>query len=328
MAKESEPQQTSAEDVAEWLRDVLDEQARVVEVRAPLSEVPLRSQRFPGGANGTVDEAGIKAIAERILRVCQADARTHGAPLVMYTLVALRAEGEDTPHGTIASRRVAVAGRRMAAGEAQPAALETMSNANMMAVHIKHVENLGRLMLSRLEQADTHSLELIAIYKSELASAREDKHKVETQLAASFTQRLETYRQLEELTSLSVERQMSARRIQLEEEKQKWMTDQLSLLLPLAANRLLGGGPGKGGPLVGEGITALLGSLKPEQIEGIIQSANLEPTQAAALAELYATAGAAYQKRVEGQKRRTEAALSPAPAAEESNGAPTRGPAS
>lgn len=322
--------QTTAEDVAEWLRDVIDEGATTIELRAPLAETPLRTVRLKDGDAGDVE--ALAKLAGRLHAACVGDAKTHARDAILYTLVASAGDPAVANAMTIASLRVSVAGRAGAASSAMVPGggqLETIGANAATALNFRHIENLGRLMLARLDQADTHALEIIALYRSEVERRDKRLEQAESRLDRAFETQLSVYKQLEELTSLAAERELARKKGALAEERQRWIEEKLDLVVPLALNRFVGGGPGKG-IAVPEAVHAFLGSLKPDQIDGIISAGKFSPDQATALYELYSSVGAEYQKKLEGRKRR-ELAAKETPAQEDGNGAPAppaRGPAS
>jgi hypothetical protein len=316
-----QPPSTSPEDVLEWLRDVVAEGARRVELRAPLSDAPVRVARF-GDNDMPADK--LEAAAQKLHKAAAVDARTHGRALVMYSLLALGSDGS-----VVGSFRLGIGGVERTADE-DAATLGGVGLQSILSTVGKLNENLARLMMTRFQQVETGSLELVAVLQKQLQEERAHSAAKDKQLNDSAEQRLAWYQKLEELNNQALEREMERKRAEGKERRQDELVEQLKTYLPLGLNRLFGGGKGKGGPLGNEMMMRFLASLKPEQIEAFTSSSALEPEQTVMLAELFVSFGKEYERKLAGDKRRALAAKS-----ETDNGvaaaeteAPPRAPAS
>jgi hypothetical protein len=91
-------------------------------------------------------------------------------------------------------------------------------------------------------------------------------------------------------------RELAQKAYLLEEKRQDMLEKKIDLLVPIVFNRLMGGGPGKGTPYLGEEmVRQFLGSLQPEVVEKIM--AGLPAEQTALFSELYLAYAAAEEKR-------------------------------
>lgn len=313
------PPSTSPEDVLEWVRDVVAEGARRIELRAPLSDAPVRVARF-GDNDAPPDK--LESAAQKLHKAATVDARTHGRALVMYALLALAADGS-----VVGSFRLGVGGVERSADE-DAATLGGVGLQSIISTVGKLNENLSRLMMTRFQQVETGALELVATLQKQLAEERAHSAGKDKQLNDSAEQRLAWYQKLEELNNQALEREMERKRLAGKEKRQDELVEQLKSYLPLALNRLLGGGKGKGGPLGNEMMMRFLGSLKPEQIESLTESANLTADQTVILSELFVTFGKEYERRLAGEKRRALAMKEAENGLQEAEEPPPRAPAS
>jgi hypothetical protein len=91
-----------------------------------------------------------------------------------------------------------------------------------------------------------------------------------------------------------MQQELQRKQFELDERRQKYLTDKLDNFAPVALNRLLGGGPGTGKlPMGDELIKQLFGKMSGERVEALLtgQPITLSPDEAMLAAEIYATFG-------------------------------------
>jgi hypothetical protein len=90
----------------------------------------------------------------------------------------------------------------------------------------------------------------------------------------------------ERLLSMQHQRDMEKRALDLKEKNEDMMREKAGLLVPLVVNKLAPGAmPNAGANFLSSTIESLMGSLTPQQIEGVL--AALSPEQGALIASLY-----------------------------------------
>jgi hypothetical protein len=91
------------------------------------------------------------------------------------------------------------------------------------------------------------------------------------------------------------------------------------MLFPIAMNRLLGGGPGKGTPFFGEEmVRQIMGNIKPDEVDAFMRTTNMRPELQALFTELYL----AYWQKEQARKAAEEKAAAEANGAAPSGSAP------
>jgi hypothetical protein len=101
--------------------------------------------------------------------------------------------------------------------------------------------------------------------------------------------RIDLYEAFEEALSQKQMRELETRKAVLDEKRHQYLADRLDMLMPLALNRFLGGGPGKGAPAGTELARSLLGSMSPQQVDAMLTGQPFSWTreQTSVIAELY-----------------------------------------
>jgi hypothetical protein len=85
-----------------------------------------------------------------------------------------------------------------------------------------------------------------------------------------------------------MDRELQRQDMKVAEERQKSLGKRIDMVLPIVVNRLLGGGPGKGTPYLGEEmIRQIMGNLTEAEFAGIMRMATLRPEVQMLFLELY-----------------------------------------
>jgi hypothetical protein len=98
------------------------------------------------------------------------------------------------------------------------------------------------------------------------------------------------------------------------------------MLFPVAMNRLLGGGPGKGTPFLGEEmVRQIMGNISPDEIDAFMRSASMRPELQALFSELYLAYWNKEQarKKADADKAASDANTPPQPDADEKGNQPS-----
>lgn len=294
------PPSTALEETIEWLADVARDGAKRVELRAPLGDAPLRVVRF---GDSDVSDNEIKVRAERIHRLAVGDARSHGRRLVVYALNAYDKSGE-----ILGSFRLQIGGEARS-DDLDAQTLEASGGVErVLTVVVKHNENLTRLTMARLEQLETGALEHAALIREDLLRERARTVELSAQLDTSVTMRLETYKRLEEMHSMHLERQLAIEAADKKGKREDRVMGMIETYGPLVFNRVAGGGPGKGGPLGKDMMQKLWASFSTTQLKAMVAAGDLSTEQLAIFLELAESYGEEYEQKQQGEARRLEAA--------------------
>jgi hypothetical protein len=120
-----------------------------------------------------------------------------------------------------------------------------------------------------------------------------------------------------------MERERARVEMKLADDRQKYVAEKIDMLFPIAMNRLLGGGPGKGTPFFGEEmVRQIMGHIKPDEVDAFMRSANMRPELQALFAELYLAYWNKEQARKAAEEKKA-AANGASPAANEESSEPS-----
>ena len=262
------PEYTSETEIAEWVESVKSD-----------GVVRLALKASGGVTHIKLFELAANADPMRIAKTAIERAKTRGATMgcvrAMFFLYAYSAAGGEH----VDEQVIVVPGGNAGKGESseEGTAQERMTNHLLRA----HVE-LHRLLITSQESRSIASERII-----ESLSAQLDRHE---------RRRIETLDLHEKLVDGHERRDLAQKQFLLEEKRQDMLERKIDLLAPILVNRLMGGGPGKGTPYMGEEmVKQLLGSLAPETVEKLMSS--LPAEQTALFSELYMAYAAAEEKR-------------------------------
>jgi hypothetical protein len=292
------PTYTTEGEVSEWIESLKPEGIVRLELRSASGDRAV--WRRPLAANSD----SVKLASLAIQR-----AKSNGAGMscvrATFFLRAFDSSGGDA----LDEQTIVVAGGNAGKGESseEGTALERW-NSHLLKSHAE----LHRLLVSSQEGRQMASERLIT-----QLGARLDNHE------DRYVKVLALY---ETLVSHQAEREQAARQFTLDERKQEMLGKKLDQVTPIVMNRLLGGGPGKGTPFMGEEmVKQLLANMSKDTIDKIM--AGLPPEQSALFAEIYmayATANEAAEK-AEKQKINEGASVSSAGAGGGGGGASSSG---
>jgi hypothetical protein len=267
------PPTTSESDVQSWLEDIKHEKPEKLDLR----------RDFDGGrlASFTWDASSLTDITGRIMRAAQRDGAARPLKVVTYTVRAERTGGDADG---ISSCTVVVPGASSKEGDKAPD--DFSPNVIGLFTHLlRQNTELHRLLLS------SHEGRTLALERQLLAlEARNDdankRHMVLLRLS-------------DDLAMAKLERETQAATQKLEEKRLGYAIEKFDHMLPIALNRLFGGGPGKGLAAKDELLDALLGKMSADRIAAIMSGEPfvLSEQERMIFAELYTSAGAKHKAR-------------------------------
>jgi len=287
------------EDVREWLEGVLEQGADRLELRAKHDDARVRQWTL--AANDTAREKpASEKLAGQITREAQRDGACQAAASVTYVVFAFRGESE----GYVARLLLQVEGRvRKGPRDDEP---ESANFSGLLGTMMKHQAELHRLLIMSQEgraEADARTIDRLL----------EQNNQHEAKRSAL----LEAW---EKVQSMQMERERARVEMVLSEQRQKWVAGKLDMLIPIAANRFLGGGPGKGTPYTGEEmVRQIMGNIKPHEVDAFMRSAQLRPELQALFTELYLSYWTKEQQRRAAEEKAEAEANGVDPSAAEGN---------
>jgi hypothetical protein len=266
------PTYTTEGEVAEWIESLKPEGVVRFELRTTSGDKAVL--RMSLAANSDSNK-----LADRALKRARSTGLGMTCVRATFFLHAFDASGSDA----VEEQTIVVAGANAGKGESseEGTALERW-NSHLLKSHAE----LHRLLVSSQEGRQMASERLITQLGSRLDSHEERYVKV-----------LALY---ETLVSHQYEREQAARQHTLDEKKFEILGRKIDQLTPIVTNRLLGGGPGKGTPFMGEEmVKQLLANMSKETIDKIM--AGLPAEQSALFAELYMAYAAANEAQEKAQ---------------------------
>ena len=257
---------TKLESVQEWIEDVRGQKAKRLELHSKLDAGLIRTWRL--GDNDGEDTA---TIAGQIYR--RAEREGQGVPVVRATFILFAFLDEGAVH---CDRTTIIVDGSNAKGKSGEGVEEYDSSQTGLLTQLMRTNlDQTRLILNSQESRHVHAEQLID---------RLQKDNVQLQ-----SERIKVWSLLEQVQTMHLEREQLRNAMRLEEKRDEFIFEKLSMMLPVALNRVMGGGPGKGTPFFGEEMTRqLLGSLTPEQTDAMLknQPLQLSESQLALIAEL------------------------------------------
>lgn len=254
----------------------------------------------------------LDALARTIATFVRSDAKTQTGMRARYLLLSYRATAIATVRVGDYLHRIAIdapaSGATTAKGDAVTA-LTTQMQAVIASEQARSGE-MHRLLLATHAQWQESNQ---AIVSRTLLSVEKALTQAAARIEGYEARHLEQLALTDRLLSMQEERQAARDQAALDKEKHAFTREKLDMLVPVLLNRIMGGGPGKGTPYFGEEIVSrLLGGLKPEQVESLMQTGKLalSPEQLMLVGELYMS----YGERATAQKRALNGAA-PAPEA-------------
>lgn len=271
-------------------------------------EVELR-QLVHGAANRpllswNLAEVELEQLAREILQYAQSDADAFGTPNT-YVVVAYfeieRVPGATSPAFRLRSSVSGVSLNGQIHGPDDVLETEPATRAGQHAQMMRHNEALMRNTIGGFSQVLAASNQVISSLQIELRRRADKEEAVEKR-------QMELMQLFESITTEHHKRQLEERRAQTNEKYRAMAFEELSLVLPVIANRFL---QSKGMPGVFrermtpeiEMIDRFFASLTPQQIERMMVVGGLTPAQQIAIGEAYQ----AFQQRNERMKGNGEA---------------------
>ena len=291
MANRPEVKPTTKDEVIAWL-GLQDEKTTSLDLRRNGS--PKRVQRFAVAANGELD-----ALAEKILKCAEIDGASRAVPMVNYELGAWGPTSDQDGDGNL-TIRIRGAGNGHSDDLDQP-------DLGAAFVHVLRSHgDLTRLLVSSKDAVQEQLMRQL-----EYMGKRLD---------ADDAKRIELYRLLEDLSDVKLRREIEAQHSKLLERRQDLLADKIDQYLPIAANRLFGGGPGTGKiPMSEQLVQVFMQSVTPEQIEALTngEAFAFNEKQQLIFAELFSSAAKKHAQR-EARKIALDAKAVPDPKAKAS----------
>ncbi len=280
----------TSDDVREWVAEVLEQGADRIELRAKHDDARVR--QWPLAANDASDKSTAEKLAGQIAREAARDGACQSGGTIVYVVYAFRGEND----GYLARLLLQVEGRSKRGGAStrddEP---ESANLHGLVAMMMKQHAELHRLLIMSQEgraEADARTIDRML----------EQLNQHEMKRAAL----LEMY---EKLQSMQMERERARVEMKLSEDRQKYVASKIDMLFPIAMNRLLGGGPGKGTPFFGEEmVRQIMGNIKPDEVDAFMRTTNMRPELQALFTELYLS----YWNKEQARKAAEEKAASEA----------------
>ncbi len=270
---------TTAAEVSGWLEDVAKEKAARADLRRRVDGV--RVQRW--GLDGADDLA---ELGLRILKSAERDGLGQPQKFVSYNLRAEETQpGDEDGLGTLT---ITVPGAHAGGKAGDVAGYDDNGPANFagLVMHVtKQNAELHRLLLA------SHEGRTVALERQieQLRGLNEDSSKRHITLLTLT----------DSLAIAKLEKETMLRREELDEKRHKYAADKLDRYLPIALNRLMGGGPGKGAPMADEILQELLGKMDGERLESLMSGEAIALTEDERMlfAEIYASQAAKHRAR-------------------------------
>ena len=265
---------TTVEEIEDWVKEIFAQPACWLELRSRMQDGAVRTWELPANGEGRTDA---RTIADQILKAATRHGKGLNAPEVGYLVVGLRAEGDTKVLNSIG---IEVPGKTGQRGPGDPV-LEDPRGYGPMAQSMRQNENLHRMMLGSAEQREQGLLRQLDAKDAEITRLRNE-------LSDAAAKHMKIVQLAEDLAHDDLDRELQRRKMALQEKKHDYLESKLEALVPIALNRLTGGGPGKGMPMMGEKmLMQFFGSLKEEQVNGAMTAMGLNEDQAMMLMELY-----------------------------------------
>ena len=226
--------------------------------------------------------AAMEVLAPKVLESCERAAAARATPTVGFKLRAFR---KDDDEEGLATLEVRVKGGGTAGAE------EVLEGSDLGAAFVHLLRTNLELTKLNVGARDATEDRLLA----QLASAHQ-------RIEQGDKKRMDLFSLYERLSTTEVERQQLAASNALEERKHQFIADKVDYLLPIAMNRAMGGGPGKGAPGIELMFSALLGRMDPDKVKAMLggEPFTLSEEERMVLGEVYVS----LAKKHEGRQRR------------------------
>jgi len=270
---------TKADDVTSWVEEVRAQKAVRLELHSKLDAQLIRPWRLADN-----DGKDSVTIAAEILR--RAEREGVAVPVIRATFVLYAYENEGAAY---LDRMMLVVDGGNAKGKNGDVEEYEASSAGLMTQLMRTNLDQTRLILSSQESRHMHAEQMID-------RLSKDNERLQSE-------RIKVWTLLEQVQTMHLEREQLRQAMALEEKRDQFVFEKLSMMLPVALNRFMGGGPGKGTPFFGEEMMRqLLGSLSAEQTDAMLknQPLALNEAQLALIAELHL----AYAQKEKQRERR------------------------
>jgi hypothetical protein len=267
------------EDIRTWIDGACGDGATRLEMRSVADGEHVRSWPLRNAANDGA-ERSVTKLAEQVLATATRDGAAQPVARVTYLVLAF---GPDD--GRHLDRLFITVDGRSSKGLRAGDEMEPANNVGLMSQLMRQNAEMHRLLISAQEGRAEADARMIARLLERL-----EKHEDKRALM------LETW---EQLATMQVEREKARHEMALSDERQKYLAGKLDMLLPVLLGRFISGGRPKGTPFFGEELVRqLLGSMKPAQIEALMQggATKWDPEQLMVFAELYSAYGEREKK--------------------------------
>jgi|SRR5579863_2787607 len=267
---------TTTDDVKQWLTRLAPNRVQRLELRRSGGGDKRRIQifDFPKAANHDLEE-----LAKQVLGACESDGASRALQVVGYDLTASGPQSDEEGEATLSIR---VKG-------ASTGNMDEFDGPDMAAafVHVLRANTeLTKLCVSSRADAQDSLLRQLD-YQAKRLDENDQR-------------RLELYKLVEDLNASKIQQELDSAHMKLMERRQQMVSDKLDYYLPVVANRLLGGGPGKGKvPASEQLLTALLGKMGGNRIKAIMngEPIALNDDERLILAEIYVSLAAQDEAR-------------------------------
>lgn len=295
--------------ITEWLDETRAQGAKRVELHYRTDGSLVRTWTLAANANDNTPGPTSTEIAAQIVKRAEREGATQAAVRVTFTILAF-VDGSDA----YADRTQLIVDGANAKGQGAGGAgdAEESTPSAIIGTLVKMVGEQHRMLLSGQESRHVHAEQMIDRLSRENDGYRNERIKV--------------WELVEAASSAQLEREQKQQQLRLASRRDDFLFEKLSMIAPIALNRLMGGGPGKGSPFFGEEmVRQFLSSLTPGQVDGMLknQPLALSPDQLGLIAELTL----AYEQR---ERQRRPLNADGTPVAADANGvdASSKGPVS
>ena len=221
--------------------------------------------------------------AKRVQKACERDGRTLPQLTVLYDLKPFTDASDGEGDGALV-----VVVRGAASGVED---IEVTDMASAFVHVLKENTKLCAMLVQSRAESDEHHLRQIQMLSQRV---QEDD-----------ARRITLWKLFEDLHTAAAEREQGKMHAALLDKRNKYVMDKLDYYLPIAANRLLGGGPGTGKlPAVGQMLMAMLSKMGEGRVKAIMKGDPIAFTEdeRAIFAEIYISQAAEHDAR-EAKKR-------------------------
>lgn len=258
----------TVETIKEWLDDVARSKVTRIELHSKIDSKIVTTLQLGTGAN---DGEDLGSVAERLFNRAVREGAAIPVVRATFFLFAYKGDGPNYCDST----SIVVDGANAKGKSAEHVEEYDSSVTGLLTQLMRTNLDQTRLILNSQESRHVHAEQLIDRQAKEI-----------TRLTS---ERIEVWKLLEQVQTMHLEREQIRQAMVLEGKRDEFIFEKLNAIVPVALNRLMGGGPGKGTPYFGEEmLRSLLGSFTPEQTDAMLknQPLCLSEAQLAVIAEL------------------------------------------